>query len=240
MRQSRLIFDGSVCEGDFMEGINTVDEVRMNADNKERCRFFPNECPTLDTQLGPFCIYATGHTVAQFVTKLGTSLDAEMNDFNTEAPMPPRGYFDPTEEEPGDSTTDRAEVVRRVKIQAAKILDILEIDAPSINNEFRQKPGDALLKSFPVLGESIYDEEESVWIHSCGTMVAFADVHRTVRDDYFPLSGSGEVVTEEQPYCPSCSEKPNKHGAPISAKEAHAKDINEIERLRRIGKKMNP
>lgn len=49
----------------------------------------------------------------------------------------------------------------------------------------------------------------------CQSVVLAARVAHTVRDGFFPLSGSGEVNYETVPYCPICEKKPDFHGSAV-------------------------
>lgn len=73
--------DGSVCEGDFADGIDTISEAHANKDQREACRFFPGECPMLDFQRGPSCIQRYGVEVARNVVSDRTIVDEELKSF---------------------------------------------------------------------------------------------------------------------------------------------------------------
>ncbi|HEY8108794.1 MAG TPA: hypothetical protein VIF43_02185 [Patescibacteria group bacterium] len=235
MRDKKLIEDGSVCEGDFMDGVDTVAQHRERMDEREPCRFFPHDCPVLNPgDVGPFCVMKTGQEVARFSSRLGTSVEEELEDFAEQAPMPPNGYFDPTVEQPADATTDRDEVTRRVGVRASEILGIQEIDAQSVHKEFEGTPDDVDTED-PVLAESVFDPETSRWMHHCGTMVAAAEVRHPVRLKAMPLAGPGRVVTEQKPYCPNCSEAPDPDGEPVYEED---KEAAELERIRRVGRRL--
>lgn len=231
MKEERLILDGSVCEGDIVDGVDTVDQLEA-LDEKERCRFFPAECPVLNGA-GPYCIAKSGQEVARFMTKLGTSLEEELEDFSDQAPMPARGYFDPTIEEPDQSTTDRDEVVKRVGLWAEKTLGIQHADAGSHNQEYKAPSTDKNLMAYPVLAKSIFDEDTSAWIHSCGATLAEAIVNHSVHLKALPLAGTGEVKRERVPYCPSCGEAPNPYGPPVYAEDL---EVQEQSFIRELGK----
>lgn len=62
-----------------------------------------------------------------------------------------------------------------------------------------------------VLTESTRKEGEG-FIHQCGAELQGKTVAFTVRDGYFPLSGSGEVRTYSVPFCPTCEKEPSGHG----------------------------
>lgn len=224
---------GSFCEGDFVERLDTVAEVQFNADDTERCRFFPAQCPALDQEAGPFCIPKSGQEVARFVIKLKTSVEDEMRDFAAQAPMPSRGYFDPTRENPDQSTTDKEEVNRQVGEWARKILGIQEIDSATIHKEYSTQPSESLLEANPVLRDSIFDREASIWAHSCGTIITVAEIKRSVHHRRLPLAGTGEVIIERKPYCSHCEEKPNEYGPPVYADDIEKTETDILRRLRK-------
>ena len=58
-------------------------------------------------------------------------------------------------------------------------------------------------------------KDEKYLCFGCDGNVMGANVHHSVHDGPFPLSGSGEVKSETVPYCPNCEEKPNPYGMPI-------------------------
>ncbi len=236
MKEAELIRDGSVCEGDFMEGIDTVAEMHVRAGEREACRFFPHECPMLDFRQGPSCIQRYGSEVAKNVVKSGTSVDEELKDFAAEVPMPANGFFDPTVEEPRDATLDREEAVERVGAAASKILGIVEIDSGSVNKEFRTQPDKDLLQEHGVLEASVFDEDNSTWIHSCGTTIATAETKHPVHLKMMPLAGPGRVVTKQKPYCPSCEDEPNPNGAPVYVEDEEEDEMAKLRELRnRLG-----
>lgn len=66
--------------------------------------------------------------------------------------------------------------------------------------------------------EAILAESEqgvNDWKHSCGAILLSAQVNHPVHDGPFPLSGSGEVQTQQVPYCPDCHAPPSPQGAPV-------------------------
>lgn len=218
MKEARLIHDGSVCQGDIIDGIDTVAQLREV--ERQDCRFLANGCPVLRSE-GPYCIAKAGQQVARYVERLGTTVEAELRDFDREAPMPAKGYFDPTVEDPSGATTDRVEIVARVGKWAEKVLGVNTLDAASHNRVF------VGTGSFSILGESICDEETGAWMHSCGTRLASATVTHSLHLRAMPLAGFGEVQREEVPFCPSCQKAPNPNGEPryiedIEAREAEA------------------
>jgi hypothetical protein len=232
MRDPKLIIDGSFCEGDFIDGLDVVAEVQFNAADTERCRFFPAECPVLNRD-GPYCIPKSGQEVARFVVKLKTSLDDELRDFTAQAPMPARGYFDPTRENPDQSLTDKEEVTRQVGDWARKILGIQEVDSATVNQEYSAKPSESLLAANPVLRDSLFDSESSEWVHSCGTKITVAEVRRSVHHRSLPLAGTGEVITEHKPYCSHCEKKPNEYGPPVYADDLEGAEDEILRRMRK-------
>lgn len=231
MRERRLVEDGSVCEGDFIDGVDTVVALKQNWDKKEKCRFFPHNCPALNNR-GPFCIIRTGHEVARFALKYGRTIDDEMRQFSEEAFMPVNGYFDPREQEPEDGTTDRDEVVQRVRQAATQILGIQEVDANSINKEYKERPSDRLAADYPILNESLFDETSSIWIHLCGSTIVAAEVIHPVWYKLTPFAGPGRTVVKQVPYCPSCSEEPNRSGPAVYVEDEEAEEIEKLRRLR--------
>ena len=50
----------------------------------------------------------------------------------------------------------------------------------------------------------------------CGTTIMAAKISHAIHDGPFPLSGSGKVQYEIEPYCPNCEEEPKPNGMPIS------------------------
>ncbi len=225
MKEARLIQDGSVCQGDFVDGIDTVEQLR-NVE-RQNCHLFPHNCP-VRRQEGPFCIAKAGQQVARYVSQLGTTIEAELIDFDREAPMPLRGYFDPTIEEPGDATTDRKEVVERVGKWAEKVLGVNSLDAASHNRVYVGKG----VGSSGVLAGSVKDEETGAWMHSCGTRLAAVTVSHPLHLRAMPLAGFGEVRSEEVPFCPSCQTKPSPNGSIWYIEDVEAE---ENRRLRDIG-----
>ena len=215
MRDPELVIKGSFCEGDFMYGLESEIEVIFNAKHRKQCRFFPDDCPALNPNNGPLCIPKTGQEVARFVVKDRTSVAEELQDFAREAPMPPYGYFDPTKEEVVNSTTDRPEITRRIGVWATRILGIEESESATINKEFTIKPSQQLAEKYPVLTESVFDEDTSTWLHSCGNLIVSAVVHHPVWNKLIPLSGSGRVQIEDRPYCSGCQQQPSERGSPV-------------------------
>jgi hypothetical protein len=58
---------------------------------------------------------------------------------------------------------------------------------------------------------TVLDESKDVkddYIHSCGQYIQGKDIHLTVRDGRFILSGSGETRPETVPFCPKCGSEP--------------------------------
>jgi hypothetical protein len=237
MRDRKLIEDGSVCEGDFMDGIDTYAEWEANKGERTPCRFFPDDCPALRGE-GPDCIVQGGHTVARYAKQSGTSVDEELGDFAAQAPIRGEGWFDPTVEEPEDATTDRDEIVGRVGTWAENILGIQSIDSASVNKEFRKEPDQTLAEKYPLLEESIFDPEAGTWIHSCGTTLATAEVRHSVHLKMMPLAGSGRVVTERVPYCPHCGTEPSPYGSPVYEEDLAAEEAAELERIRAVGRRL--
>ncbi len=232
MKETELVLRGSVCQGSFVDGINTVAELKLNKYSIVDCRFLRN-CPN-DPINGVACEPLLAQQVARNVIELGTSLDGEMDEFTKfvdSNPMPPNGYFDPTIQEPYDGTTDRLAALSNIKNWSAKILGIQEQDAGSLNQEFMWSPSDALTAVYPVLGDSVYDPEGSTWMHSCGTLLSTAQVTHPIHVRGLPLAGSGQVEVEQYPYCSHCEEKPNEYGSPLYEDEL---DIHELDVLRRM------
>lgn len=238
MRDEKLVEDGSVCEGDFMDGVDTVDEWQARADERERCRFFPRECPALRSE-GPDCIFKAGQDVARFTNRLGTSVDDEMKDFSAQAPMRGEGWFDPRIEEPEDATMDREEVVERVGTAAGEVLGIQSVDSASVNKEFKEPPDAVSPEEYPVLGQSVFDSESSIWVHSCGATLATTEVRHPVRLKTMPLAGPGRVVTKRVPHCPSCEDEPDPNGAPVYAEDEATEEEAELEKIRRVGERLS-
>lgn len=84
---------------------------------------------------------------------------------------------------------------------------------------------------YPVIEESARTRDGKEWVHKpCGTILLGKTVHLSVRDGLFPLSGTGEVVRETVPYCPTCETEPSSHGTTNSVDV----DANEREILRRM------
>lgn len=82
---------------------------------------------------------------------------------------------------------------------------------------------------YPILEECTRNGDD--WIHKCGTTLLGARVFHPVHDGPFELSGSGRVVHEIVPYCPTCEERPSERGAPIKEDPA---DVQERDILRRM------
>ena len=51
---------------------------------------------------------------------------------------------------------------------------------------------------------------------ACGAHILGAKVAHPIHDGPFPMSGFGECLYDQEPYCPNCEEKPSFHGAPIT------------------------
>lgn len=73
-----------------------------------------------------------------------------------------------------------------------------------------QVKGDAWL----VLTESEQQPDGS-WKHSCGESLRAVTRHHPVWDGPGLCCGSGEVRTEQVPYCRNCEERPTEQGMPI-------------------------
>lgn len=52
----------------------------------------------------------------------------------------------------------------------------------------------------------------------CDSEILAIEVAHPIHDGPFPMSGSGKCEYEQVPYCPTCEEKPNYNGSPISEK----------------------
>ena len=234
MKEKRLINDGSVCEGDFVDGIDTVAELNANRGSRERCRYFPHECPALKDDIGPYCIPATAVMVARFALKRGQSVDQELVQFKREAPMPSNGYFDPTIEDLDSGTTDMGEVGARVKVWAARVMGIQEVDSTSVNREYKNTPSERLLGSYPVLESSVFDEETSTWLHECGSVITTAEINHPIwfKHGPGPTAGTGKVKVENRPFCPTCQEEPKPSGTPLYAEDLEREENEILRRMR--------
>lgn len=216
MKEQRLILQGSVCQGSFVEGLDTVEEVRLNGDLIEDCRFLYDGCPMSAAAPETVCSPRMAQEVARHVVSSAVSLEEEMRayrGFVESEPLPVNGYFDPFTQEPHEATTDIEEVLQSVEAWAAKILGIQPQDAKSLNREFREAPHQSLRAVFPVLEESVYDPTDSSWMHSCGSLLSVALVKHAVHMRSLPLAGSGRVVEEHRPFCPDCEQEPAAMGA---------------------------
>jgi hypothetical protein len=49
----------------------------------------------------------------------------------------------------------------------------------------------------------------------CNSIIQSVQVSHSIHDGPSPLSGHGEVVYEQVPYCPKCEKKPESNGLPI-------------------------
>lgn len=87
----------------------------------------------------------------------------------------------------------------------------VEVGHPRVGG---QETGTGQLRKWLVLTES-ERQADNHWVHRCGAVVQGQRVYHSVHDGPFPLSGSGQVVTEEVPYCPQCEAVPMWQGAPI-------------------------
>mgnify|MGYP001166157320 CR=1 FL=1 len=230
MKDRLLIQKGSVCEGDFIEGIDTIAEVRMA--EREPCKFFPDNCPATDRN-GPRCMKVSGQRVAQYAIKPGASLEAELLDFARSAPIKQNGYFDPTSQDPDVASTDIENVTDGVRKWAETVLGIQRVDAASVNNEYCAQPTEKSLKKYSVLGKSVFDDENNQWVHECGATLACAKKMHSVHSKWISGAGSGQVQVETAPYCPCCEKKPNSYGKPVYQEDI---DAEEAAILRAMGK----
>ena len=54
-----------------------------------------------------------------------------------------------------------------------------------------------------------YERKGNEWIcKTCGSTIAALVKYFPIWDGPFPCSGSGEVESQQLPYCPNCEEKP--------------------------------
>lgn len=213
MRERDYVLHREVCDGAFIDGVETEAELSLRG-STEPCRFYGNDkCPVVNG-MGLGCVALDGQEVARNVLRDGTSIDDEIADYAAHIPMPARGFFDPTIEEPGQGIRDRQQLAGKVKPWVKKILGVEDADADSLNHEYTRMPSERNARKYPVLSESLYDEESRVWLHSCGTRLAVGEVRNSVwfRSGPGPCAGSGEVRIEERPYCPACQEKPPTSG----------------------------
>jgi hypothetical protein len=86
-------------------------------------------------------------------------------------------------------------------------------------------------KSYRVLAESVRDPDDGGYIHKCGTFVMGKTVHLSVRNPLLPLAGSGAVITEVVPYCPSCEVEPQAFGAILEAETPTAQEEKILRRM---------
>jgi hypothetical protein len=71
-------------------------------------------------------------------------------------------------------------------------------------------------------GEGLYktiDNGQNWFCVKCKGEIEGVTVHYPVHDGPFPLSGSGQVITEMVPYCPKCEKEPNSSGDFINPKK---------------------
>lgn len=228
MREIALVIKGSVCEGDFADDIQTIKDSR--SEPKQRCRFFPDTCPS-GSYSGPHCIPRAGSNMAAYIVRGGT-LEGEKQDFRNMARMPLNGFFDPTIQEPSDADTSMESVAERVGKWAEKVLGVHALDAASINQQFTGDPSQINLDLYDVLQESVYDDSTNTWMHSCGSTLAESTVRHPVHLKSMPLTGFGEVVTEDVPYCPSCQKKPAQDGSVIYHEDMEAHEQRLLNKIR--------
>lgn len=61
-----------------------------------------------------------------------------------------------------------------------------------------------------------YIHQGARWIcKECGAVILAVIRYYPVWDGPFPCSGSGEVQSEQIPYCPNCEEVPDTRGTPV-------------------------
>lgn len=89
-----------------------------------------------------------------------------------------------------------------------------------------------MAEQFKVLGESVKDPETGDYIHKCGAFVMGKTVYLSVRNPLMPMAGSGEVVTQVVPYCPTCETPPPQYGTIL---ETETPAAQEEKMLRKMG-----
>lgn len=120
MREKEFVLNREVCDGVFIDGVDTEAELYLRTD-VQACRFYgPEHCPVVNG--GPGCIVLDGQRVARGVIQFGTTIEDEVADYASNIPMPDRGFFDPTVEEPDRATKDRVELAQRVTTWVKKHL----------------------------------------------------------------------------------------------------------------------
>ena len=83
---------------------------------------------------------------------------------------------------------------------------ISAVCCPECKTEYHQKQGADV--AYKAMGEGFV-------CTGCGGEIMTATVAHTVRDDFFPLSGSGRVQNEAVPYCKNCEKEPAFHGKAV-------------------------
>lgn len=64
---------------------------------------------------------------------------------------------------------------------------------------------------------NFYERKGDVWLcKTCGSVIAASIKYFPVWDGPFPCSGSGEVISENIPFCPTCEERPDSRGTPVT------------------------
>ncbi|NIM47498.1 MAG: hypothetical protein GTN40_05085 [Candidatus Aenigmarchaeota archaeon] len=217
MREQRLILEGSPCSMDFFDrSIKTVSDSLSRG---------PRLCPKFTNcnsgALGPGklqCVMLTGLEVARYSLKESVSVSQEIKDFRKKAKLKPpgvKGYMD-TSKNDFKILTDWNEICNAVFEFARVILDLQPSEHMKFGTVFKLSK-EKCIKNYPILNQSVWDEEGSQWMHSCGVLLMSAVVIHSIHDGPFPLSGSGRTWREEVPFCPACQEMPDEQGSPTKS-----------------------
>lgn len=226
MRDKELVMDGSPCTENFFDkSLQTAGEAKRRG---------PTECQNYGAcEVGKgklHCIMLAGIEVARVCISNEKPVDLEIREFHGQEDLRPPHFTGYIKIEDGKEIilTDWGEICNKVAKFAKLVLDLRSPDHTSFGAIFTL-PKKSCIYEYPILGESIWDEDGSQWMHRCGTILMQAKITHPIHN---PLSG-GEVWTERAPYCPHCGKIPGPFGAPTKSNPYDDLELEIFKRARK-------